>query len=54
MNYDKKLIDKAKHSRCRICQDEIAESEADSCDFQATKTSRGGTALYIPGVLRRR
>lgn len=42
MNYDKKLIEKAKGSRCRICQNEITESEADNQGFQATKTSRGG------------
>lgn len=42
MDYDKKLILKAKHSRCKICQEYITETEADSCDFQAVKTSRGG------------
>jgi hypothetical protein len=54
MKYDKKLIEKAKGSRCRICQNEITESEAESQGFQATKTSRGGIALCIPVVLRRR
>jgi hypothetical protein len=38
----KKLIEKAKGSRCKVCQDYITESEADSCEFQASKTSRGG------------
>jgi hypothetical protein len=42
MEYDKKLIDKAKHSRCKICQEYISETEAEACEFQACKTSRGG------------
>ena len=46
MNYDNKLIDKAKGSRCRICQECITEIEAESCEFQACKTSRGGVLLY--------
>jgi hypothetical protein len=50
MEYDKKLIDKAKGSRCKNCQEYITEAEADSCEFQATQTHRGGTASYIPGV----
>lgn len=57
MDYDKKLIDKAMRSRCKICQEYIEESEAAACEFQACKTSRGGgTALYIPGAgnVRRR
>jgi hypothetical protein len=40
MEYTKQLIDKAKHSRCRICQNEITEAEADKAEFQATQTSR--------------
>ncbi len=50
MEYDKKLIDKAKHSRCKICQEYISEAEAEGQEFQASKTNRGGTASYIPGV----
>ena len=42
MDYDKKLIDKAQCSRCKICQDYIEEAEAAACEFQACKTSRGG------------
>lgn len=42
MEYDKKLIDKAKHSRCQICQEHITESEAEAQEFQATQTHRGG------------
>ena len=50
MDYDKKLILKARHSRCKICQEYITESEANNLEFQACKTSRGGTALYTPGA----
>lgn len=42
MNYDKKLIDKAKGSRCKICQEYISEDEAIDWKFHACKTSRGG------------
>ncbi len=42
MDYDKKLIDKAKHSRCKICQEYITEQEAAAAEFQACKTNRGG------------
>lgn len=42
MEYTKQLIDKAKGSRCKICQEHISEAEADNQEFQATKTSRGG------------
>ncbi len=42
MDYDKKLIDKAKHSRCKICQEYISEAEAEDWKFQACKTTRGG------------
>ncbi len=45
MEYTPQLIDKAKHSLCRICQNEIMESEAEEEKFQATKTSRGGVLL---------
>ncbi|HHV13226.1 MAG TPA: hypothetical protein GXX75_23420 [Clostridiales bacterium] len=55
MTYDKKLIDKAKVSRCRICWEYITEAEADACEFQACKTSRGGALpLLIPGAGRER
>ena len=51
MDYDKKLILKARHSRCKICQEYITESEANNLEFHACKTSRGwGTALYTPGA----
>lgn len=53
MNYDKKLIDKAKRSRCKICQEYISEAEADACEFQACKTTRGGVQLYTLPVLDR-
>jgi len=42
MDYDKKLILKAKGSLCKICQDYITETEAANQEFQSTKTSRGG------------
>jgi hypothetical protein len=45
MDYNKKLIDKAKGSRCKICWEYITESEADSCEFQVSKTSRGNFAF---------
>ena len=56
MDYDKKLIDKAMRSRCKICQEYISEDEAVGWRFHACKTSRGGTVLYIPGAgnVRRR
>jgi E3 ubiquitin-protein ligase DOA10 len=41
MDYDKKLIEKAEHSTCRICLEHITEPEADSQEFHAAKTSRG-------------
>lgn len=51
MDYDKKLIDKAKHSRCKICQEFITEQEADGQEFQAAKTNRGGVLLRTYQVL---
>ena len=42
MDYSKQLIDKAKGSRCKICQEYITESEAANQEFQSTKTNRGG------------
>lgn len=42
MEYDKKLIEKAKASLCKICYEHITEAEADNAEFQANKTSRGG------------
>ena len=45
MKYDKKLIDKAKGSRCKICQEYISEDEAVACEFQAAKTTRGNFAF---------
>ncbi|MGF7145312.1 hypothetical protein HNQ56_003753 [Anaerotaenia torta] len=42
MDYNQKLIDKAKRSRCRICMEYISEADAAACEFQACKTSRGG------------
>jgi hypothetical protein len=42
MEYDKKLIDKAKGTRCKICQECITEAEAVNQEFQATQTHRGG------------
>lgn len=41
MEYTKQLIEKAKGKSCKICQEHISESEADACEFQAVKTSRG-------------
>jgi hypothetical protein len=48
MDYTNQLIDKAKGSRCKICQEYISESEAESQEFQVAMTKRGGTALCIP------
>jgi hypothetical protein len=45
MEYSKKLIAKAKVSRCKVCWEYISESEADSCEFQATETSKGNFAF---------
>jgi hypothetical protein len=42
MEYDKKLVEKAKGSRCQICQEHITEAEAEGQEFQATQTHRGG------------
>jgi hypothetical protein len=42
MKYDKRLIEKAKGSPCKICFEIITESEADRCEFQAVQTSRKG------------
>ena len=42
MEITKQLIAKAKHSRCKICQEYISEAEADNQEFQVSKTSRGG------------
>ena len=47
MDYDKKLIDKAMRSRCKICQEYIEESEAVACEFQAYKTTRGGGYSFV-------
>ncbi len=52
MDYDKKLIDKAMRSRCKICQEYISEAEAEDWRFQACKTTRGGVQLCtlpVPG-----
>lgn len=45
MEYTKQLIDKAKGSRCKICQEYITEEEAAACEFQANKTTRGSFAF---------
>ena len=42
LKLDKKLIALAKLSRCKLCQEEITETEADTGQFQATQTHRGG------------
>jgi hypothetical protein len=51
MEYDNKLIDKAKASRCKICQEYITEQEAIDQEFQATQTHRGVLlrAYPVPG-----
>ena len=42
MDYDNRLINIAKSSRCKICCEHITEAEAENMEFQAAKTSRGG------------
>jgi hypothetical protein len=51
MDYTPQLIEKAKGSLCRICQNEITESEAEKAEFQATQTNRGGVLLCTYPVL---
>lgn len=51
MDYNKKLIDEAMRSRCKICQEYISEDEAVACEFQACKTTRGGVQLCTYPVL---
>ena len=53
MDYDKKLIDKAKHSRCKICMEYISEKEADACEFHATQTSRRGFCFVHTKCLKK-
>jgi hypothetical protein len=53
MDYDKKLIEKAKASNCKICFEHITEPEADNMEFQATKTSRGGVLLCTYPVFKK-
>ena len=45
MDYDNRLINIAKSSRCKICGEHITEQEAVSKEFQASKTSRGGYSV---------
>jgi hypothetical protein len=47
------ITTKAKHSRCKVCQESITEAEADSYEFQEVKTSRG-VLLRIYQVLSER
>ncbi len=54
MDYNQKLIDKAKRSRCRICMEYISEADAAACEFQACKTSRGGVQLCTYPMLAAR
>lgn len=39
MDYDKRLIQKAKGKPCRICYQIITETEADNCEFHYSKTT---------------
>ena len=41
MDYDNRLVNIAKSSRCKICGELITEQEAVNKEFQTAKTSRG-------------